>query len=399
MPHQPGGHDCRILPRVHIVVDAAALAEAAPSVARVVPNRPTTPILAGMLIESGAGAVTLSGFDYESSIRVTVPAEVLRPGSVLVPGRLLAEIAGAFPAGPIAITADGNEAELTGEGTSFVLQTLPVADYPALPEAPAVSGSVDLAEFDRAVHQAVIAAGRDELLPIFTGVLIDIDGAELTLMATDRYRMAVRTLAWEPADPQAKAQLLVPARGLGTVTRGLLPGSRVDLGFDPDPAGVPTISFGGRSRSGEVWQTSRLIDGAYPDFGPLLQVSPDTTVRVATAELREAVRRAALVLERNTPLRLLVDDQHCSLTAASATAGRSSVTVPTVNEFLAAERIGLAGFNPGYLTDALSVVDTPYVELAITERQRQCLVTGIAELEGNPETGYRHLIKTLRLSN
>lgn len=384
---------------MHIVVDAAALAEAAPSVARVIPNRPTTPILAGMLIESGAGEVSLSGFDYESSIRVTVPADVQRPGTVLVPGRLLAEIAGAFPAGPISIIAGAGEVELTGEGTTFVLQTLPVADYPALPETPPMAGTIDLAEFDRASHQAVIAAGRDELLPIFTGVLLDIDGTELTLLATDRYRMAVRSLAWEPADAQAKARLLVPARGLAAVTRGLVPNSRIELGFDPDPTGVPTIAFSGRSRFGEVRQTSRLIDGAYPDFGPLLLVEPDTRVRVATPALRDAVRRAALVLERNTPLRLTVDDQQCGLTAASATAGRSNVTLPTVNEFLSADPVGLAGFNPSYLLDALSVIDTPYVELAITERQRQCLVTGLTELEGNPEVAYRHLIKTLRLSD
>ncbi|WP_152364358.1 DNA polymerase III subunit beta [Microlunatus speluncae] len=384
---------------MHIVVDAAALAEAAPSVARVIPNRPSTPILAGMLIETGSGGVSLSGFDYESSVRITVPAEIQRPGSALVPGRLLAEIAGAFPPGPISIIAGANEVELSGEGTTFVLQTLPVADYPALPETPPVAGTIDLAEFDRAAHQAVIAAGRDELLPIFTGVLLDIDGAELTLMATDRYRMAVRSLDWEPADDQAKARLLVPARGLAAVTRGLLPGSRIELGFDPDPTGVPTISFSGRSRTGEVRQTSRLIDGAYPDFGPLLLVEPDTTVRVAVPALREAVRRAALVLERNTPLRLSFEDQQCGLTAASSTAGRSSITLPTVNEFLAPERVDLAGFNPGYLIDALSVIDTPYVELAITERQRQCLVTGLSELEGNPDVAYRHLIKTLRLAD
>ncbi len=384
---------------MHIVVDAAALAEAAPSVARVIPSRPTTPILAGMLIESGTGGVSLSGFDYESSVRVTVPADIQRPGTALVPGRLLAEVAGAFPPGPISIIAEAGEVELTGEGTTFVLQTLPVADYPALPETPPVAGSIDLADFDRATHQAVIAAGRDELLPIFTGVLLDIDGAELTLLATDRYRMAMRSLDWEPADAQAKARLLVPARGLAAVTRGLLPNSRIELGFDPDPTGVPTVSFSGRSRFGEVRQTSRLLDGAYPDFGPLLLVEPDTRVRVATPTLREAVRRAALVLERNTPLRLNVEDQQCGLTAASATAGRSSVTLPTVNEFLSADRVGLAGFNPTYLLDALSVIDTPYVELAITERQRQCLVTGLTELEGNPEVAYRHLIKTLRLSD
>lgn len=384
---------------MHIVVDAAALAEATQSVARVIPNRPATPILAGMLVESAAGTVLLSGFDYESAVRVTMPAEIQQPGRVLVPGRLLAEIAGAFPTGPVSINVGAGEAELTGEGTSFVLQTLPVEDYPALPSAPPVAGSVDLAVFDRAAQQAVIAAGRDELLPIFTGVLIDVDGATLTMLATDRYRMAVRGLDWEPADPQAKARLLVPARGLGAVSRGLLPGSRVELGFDPDPAAASMISFGGRAKFGEVWQTSRLIDGAFPDFGPLLQIEPDTRVRVATTALRDAIRRAALVLERNTPLRLFVEDQQCSLTAASSTHARSSIAVATQNEFQSAEPVALAGFNPSFLLDALSVVDTPYVELAITDRQRQCLVVGLAELEGNPDASYRHVIKTLRMSD
>lgn len=387
---------------MHIVVDASFLAEAAQSVARVVPNRPSTPILAGMLVEAGSGSVTLSGFDHETSARASVAADVQRPGSVLLPGRLLAEITGAFPGGPMSIIVsqadDGRgEAELTGEGTSFVVPTLPVADYPALPEAPPAAGSVEVELFDRATQQAVVAAARDELLPIFTGVLLDVAGPTLTLLATDRYRMAVRSLAWDPADEQAKARLLVPARALAAVTRGLLPGSRVEVGFHPDPTGTATVSFAGRTRFGDLAMTSRLIDGAFPDFGPLLQVEPDTRIRVATATLRDAVRRAALVLERNTPLRLFVEDQQCALTAASASQARSSIRIECVTEFLTEDRGTVAGFNPAFLTDALSVVDSPYVELSITDRQRQCLITGLAELEGNPETSYRHLIKTLRL--
>lgn len=179
---------------VKIRLERDVLAEAVQWAARSLPTRPSVPILAGLLVKAAGNQVVMSSFDYETSAQITVKAEVSDEGVALVSGRLLADIARSLPNKPVDITSDETRMELVCGTARFTLQTLPVADYPALPEMPEATGAIPSEEFAKAVSQVVVAAGRDELLPVFTGVRMEIEGDTLSLLATDRYRMALKEL-------------------------------------------------------------------------------------------------------------------------------------------------------------------------------------------------------------
>jgi len=177
---------------VRFRVERDVLAEAVAWTARSLPARPPVPVLAGLLLEAGPDGLSLSGFDYEVSARVTIAADVLEPGRALVSGRLLADISRSLPARPVEISTEGPKVQLVCGSARFSLLTLPVEDYPTLPEMPGVTGTLSSSLFATAVAQVAIAAGRDDTLPVLTGIRVEIDGDTVTLAATDRYRLAVR---------------------------------------------------------------------------------------------------------------------------------------------------------------------------------------------------------------
>ncbi len=171
-------------------VERDALAEAVAWTAKSLPNRPSVPVLAGVLLRVTEGSLQVSGFDYEVSSQVTVEVQGDADGAALVSGRLLAEITKALPAKPVDIAAVGAHLELVCGSARFTLPTMPVEDYPTLPEMPASAGTVDAAAFAAAVAQVAVAASRDETLPMMTGVRIELSGGNLAMLATDRYRLA-----------------------------------------------------------------------------------------------------------------------------------------------------------------------------------------------------------------
>jgi DNA polymerase-3 subunit beta len=168
------------------------------------------PVLAGLLLKAQQGTLSLSGFDYEVSARVEVEADVEDEGTVLVSGRLLADISRALPNRPVEISTEGVRVNVVCGSSRFTLHTLPVDEYPSLPAMPSASGSVPGDVFAAAVAQVAVAAGRDDTLPVLTGVRIEIEGDTVTLAATDRYRFAVREFMWKPESPEMSAVALVP---------------------------------------------------------------------------------------------------------------------------------------------------------------------------------------------
>ena len=217
---------------VEFRVDRQTLADAVAWAARTLPSRPALPVLAGMLVEaSDDGALTLSGFDYEVSAKATVDGDVAEAGRVLVPGRLLAEIVRNLPPHPVEVVTKGSEVVVSCGNVEFGLQTLPVEDYPTLPEPPKPSGTVAGDVFATAVAQVTPAAGRDETLPMLTGVRVDFEGDTMWLACTDRYRIAARELTWSPSAPDFTAGVVVPARTLADTARAIRPGSEVAIGL------------------------------------------------------------------------------------------------------------------------------------------------------------------------
>jgi len=384
---------------VKIRVERDALADAVAWVARSLPNRPTAPILAGLLMNASDDEVTLSSFDSTTSAQVTMPAEVTDEGTVLVSGRLLNEIARSLPNKPVEMVADHTQVELTCGSALFSLQTLPVDEYPTLPEMPTRTGLVDASVFEKSVSQVVIAAGRDELLNVFTGVRVEINGDRLSLLATDRYRMALKELTWQPSSPDIEGAVLVPGRVLADTAKSLTSGKTVTVSLSTtESEGEGLVGFTGEGAKGRREATTRLLNQAFPKVRHLMDVVGTVTVRVPTADLLAAVKRVSLVAERNTPLRMLIDDDHIALEAATGDQAHASEAIEAQIDVVGEEKsIEAAGFNPHYLLDALGALDAPYAHFSFTAPGKPCLITGLATIDGDQLFDYRHVIMLMRL--
>ena len=382
-----------------IRVERDTLADAVAWVARSLPNRPTAPILAGLLMNASGDEVTLSSFDSTTSAQVTMPAEVTDEGTVLVSGRLLNEIARSLPNKPVEMVADHTQVELTCGSARFSLQTLPVDEYPTLPEMPTQTGLVDASVFEKSVSQVVIAAGRDELLNVFTGVRVEINGDRLSLLATDRYRMALKELTWQPSSPDIEGAVLVPGRVLADTAKSLTSGKTVTVSLSTtESEGEGLVGFIGEGAKGRREATTRLLNQAFPKVRHLMDVVGTVTVRVPTADLLAAVKRVSLVAERNTPLRMLIEDDHISLEAATGDQAHASEAIEAQVDVVGEEKsIEAAGFNPHYLLDALGALDAPYAHFSFTAPGKPCLITGLATIDGDQLFDYRHVIMLMRL--
>ncbi len=369
-----------------IRVERDALADAVAWSARTLPTRPSLPVLAGVVFSAAGDSITLSSFDYEVSTRVEIDADVESAGSALVSGRLLADIARSLPAQPVVIAAEGSRVTITCGRASFTLPTLPIDDYPAMPEMPQSSGTLDGDTFASAVAQVAIAAGRDDTLPTLTGIRMEIDGDSVVLAATDRYRLAVRELSWTPASSSTQAELLIPAKTLADAAKSFGSAETVTVALAPD--GERLIGFEGDRRR----TTSRLLDGEFPKYRSLLPNESSTHAVVDTAALIEAVKRVALVAERNTPVRLTFTQGEVGLRAGT---GDDAQAEEALEASVTGDDIEIA-FNPGYLLDGLTAIDAGQAQFAFTQSTRPAVLSGIVEDQVRSE--YRYLLMPVRLT-
>jgi DNA polymerase-3 subunit beta len=337
-------------------VEHDALADAVAWVARALPSRPVVPVLSGLRLDAAEG-LTLSCFDYELAATTRLPADIAEPGSALVPGRLLAEITRSLPGQPAEFRSDGDEVTLTCGSAEFALVSLPTAEYPELPPAPPLAGTVDGGDLAAALAQVLPATSRDDTLPMLTGVCLDIRGDVVTLAATDRYRLAVRDLHWAPAQPGMRAVALVPGRTLADAARVMVPGVPVSLSFVvPQDAGEAPgrgpqqvegmISFdsGGRRLTG------RLIAGEFIRYESRFPAGYGCRAEMPAASLIEAVRRVSLVADRASPVRLTFGSGTVALEAQ--TEGRARAVERVTASFHGDEPA--IAFNPHYLLDGIT---------------------------------------------
>ncbi|MFF7203980.1 DNA polymerase III subunit beta [Streptomyces sp. NPDC008141] len=373
-----------------IRVERDVLAEAVAWVARSLPARPPAPVLAGLLLKAEDGALSFSSFDYEVSAKVSVEAEVDEDGTVLVSGRLLADICRALPNRPVEISTDGVRATVVCGSSRFTLHTLPVEEYPALPQMPTATGTVPGEVFASAAAQVAIAAGRDDTLPVLTGVRIEIEGDTVTLASTDRYRFAVREFLWKPENPDASAVALVPAKTLLDTAKALTSGDTVTLALSSSGAGEGLIGFEGAGRR----TTTRLLEGDLPKYRTLFPTEFNSVAVIETAPFVEAVKRVALVAERNTPVRLSFEQGVLILEAGSSDDAQA---VERVDAHLEGDDISIA-FNPTFLLDGLSAIDSPVAQLSFTTSTKPALLSGRPAVDAEADDAYKYLIMPVRLS-
>lgn len=366
-------------------IDRDVLADGVAWAARTLPSRPTLPVLAALRIEADADAVRVAGYDHEVFGEVSFDADVADAGVALVSGRLLADITRSLPSRPVDVVAESGKVTVTCGTSRFTLQSLPVEDYPTLPDLPDTVGRIPGPHLAEAVAQVVVASGRDDMLPVLTGIRIEIEGDQLTLAATDRYRLAVRELAWEPTRPGTSAVALVPARSLAETARSFGAGD-VEIGLGS--SGLLGLSTSDRR------STARLIDGEFPKYRTLFPSESATVARIDTAALVESVKRVALVADRSTPVRLAFGDGAVTLEASSGEDAQAS-------ESIAADVSGdglTIGFNPTFLLDGLGAIDAPVAVLSFTQPARPAVLQGADDMDAPMHPVYRYLLMPVRLA-
>jgi DNA polymerase III subunit beta len=371
---------------VKLQVERDPLAEAVAWTARALPARPTAPVLAGMRLQAGQ-ELTLSTFDYEVSAQATIPVAADEAGTVLVSGRLLAEIVRSLPAKPVDLSTDGTRTTLRCGSATFTLMLLPSDEYPTLPAMPDTTGSVGADAFASAIAQVAIAAGRDDTLPALTGIRMEIAEDTLTLVATDRYRLAVRELRWTPVQPGLNTAVLVPARVLGDTARALTAGAEVAValaaeGGESSTDGIIGFEGGGRRT------TTRLLSGEYPRYQTLLPNEFSAVAELPASSFAEAVKRVALVAERNTPVRLTFAPGEVLLEAGT---GDEAQATEAIEASFDGDEMQIA-FNPGYLIDGIGAIDSDTARISFTTPTRPAVITGKGE--GQPD--YRYVLMPIR---
>ena len=369
-------------------VERDVLAEAVTWTARSLSPRPPVPVLSGLLIKAGAGTLSLSSFDYEISARLEIAADVAEEGTILVSGRLLADICRSLPSAPVEVETDGSKVTLTCRNSRFNLATMPEAEYPELPALPDISGVVDGDAFAEAVSQVIIAASRDDTLPILTGVRMEIEEDLITFLATDRYRLALRELSWKPTNPGISTSALVKAKTLSEVAKTL--GGSGDLNIAlSDNSELIGFESGGRRT------TSLLVDGDYPKIRSLFPDNTPIHATVETSLLVEAVRRVSLVAERNTPVRLAFSAGQVVLDAGT---GEDAQASEAIEATLDGEDITVA-FNPHYLSEGLGAFSSRFVRFSFTTPPKPAVISAQEEAIGADREDYRYLLMPVRLPN
>lgn len=375
-------------------------ADAVAWVARNLPTRPTVPVLAGVLLTGSDDGLTISGFDYEVSAEVRLAAEIASPGTVLVSGRLLSDITRALPDKPVDVQVDGTRVSLTCGNARFSLPTMAVEDYPTLPTLPEETGTLSADLFAEAITQVAVAAGRDDTLPMLTGIRVEISGETVVLAATDRFRLAVRELTWSAGAPDIEVAVLVPAKTLAESAKTGTDGAEVHLSLGAGSAvgkeGLLGISGNGKR------STTRLLDAEFPKFRQLLPAEHTAVATIDVGELTEAIKRVALVADRGAQVRMEFSESALRLSAGADDVGRAEEDLPV--DF-AGEPLTIA-FNPTYLTDGLGSLHSERVLFGFTTPNKPAVLRPVTDDDPLPSgtgpfsaisTDYVYLLMPVRL--
>ena len=341
-----------------VEIDSAALADAVAWTTRVIDARPASPILAGIQLEAIDGTLQLSAFNYEISARHHIEAGIDEPGTALVLGKLLADITKSLPAEKTYLSTDGSTMTINSGKSTFTMQLMPDAEYPDLPVVPAKLGQVDAPTFIQAVTQASVAVSREENRPVLTGVRMQFDGDKLTMTSTDRFRLSRATFTWTPQNIDTSTTTLVRGSLLRDVARALDDHQNVVIDFDADN---PTLL--GFENAGRV-STSQLIDGEFPAVDRLFADEYPIQAVIDKQLLIAAIKRVALVAERNAPIRMVFSGQEVTLSAGAVDEAQAQEMLDIDMD---GEDITVA-FNPSYLIEGLSVITEPFVRMKMTKR-------------------------------
>ncbi len=352
------------------------------SATRVTSSRTTIQALSGVLLSADGDRPVLLATDTEVGLRLPLNGEIVAPGSAVLPGRLLLEIVRSLPGDTVSLELrqPENDVELISHSAKFHLRTLRGEDFPSLPTpVPQTSTTLPAQTFVDTALQVSRSASRDETRPVLTGVLVSAEGAELRMVATDSYRLSVKSATLEsPLEGTIEAN--VPARALAELAR-IVQGSEIaSLSVSLSQS---QIIF----ELGHIVLSSRLIDGQFPNYRQLLPESVEHELPLSTGEIAEVVRRISLLAQKNAPLRLTFEEGQLTVSAETQDVGGASETLPVP---FAGERFEI-GFNPDFLRDGLESVESDELKLKLISPLRPGLIE-------SPDGSFVYLIMPIRLN-
>lgn len=334
--------------------DREVLSDAVSFLVRLLSPRPQLPQLSGVMIEATGNEVQLSIFDYEVAAKVKIAAAIDLPGKVLVQARLLSEILSKLPAASVAIHLDETRLQVNSGSSKFSLSSMSTTDYPDTPAFPVPTGKVSASEFTNGVAKVAVAASREEVTPVLTAVMITASAKQLTMVSTDRFRVAVKVIPWN--GKSVEREVLIPARVLSEISKTFSHDSELELGFGEGEKDMIGFSSGNKSVS------TATIKGKYP---AVLQLFPEETASFAILsrqDLLDATRRVALVVDREKPLRYKFTDDELSLESIGSDVADASEQVPCS---MKGEET-LVSLRPQFLTDALTGLEVENVKIGFT---------------------------------
>ena len=349
-------------------------------VGRAVSTRATVQVLGGVLLRAGDGKVDLAATDMELSLRLSLDCEVEGEGAIVAPGRLLVDLARLLPDSEVVLEHKPEQGvlEVTCGPASYRLNTYSAEDFPKLPEVEnAQTFAVDRAAFLETVARVARAASRDESRPVLTGILVRFEGGKLIMAATDSYRLSVKETELSGGQ-SADLEAIVPARALTELSRIAHDSGELQVGVQENH-----VVFG----AGDVWLTTRRIDGQLPNYKQLLPETFEHEVKLPREEFLEVVRRASVMAQRNSPLRLRFADGEVTVSAQTQDVGEAHETLPVP---FTGEPLEI-GFNPEFLREGLESVDADEVALRLISSLRPGLLH-------SDEENFSYLIMPIRLA-
>ena len=334
--------------------DREVLSDAISFVVRLLSPKPQLPQLSGVMIDAKDNQVTLSIFDYEVSAKVSIAAAIDQPGKVLVQARLLAEIVSKLPSDSVTLNFSESRVQVASGSSKFSLSSMSTSDYPETPASPSVSGKVSADKFAHAVAQVAVAASREEVTPVLTAVMISASNKEISLVATDRFRVAVSNVDWQGV--ASEKEVLIPARVISEIAKTFSHEGDLEIAFGDSERDLVGFTAGNKSVS------TATIKGKYPAVLQLFPSSVENFAVVNTHDLQDATKRVGLVVEREKPLRYKFESSELSLESIGSDVADASEQIQcslTGSETTVSLR-------PQFLTDALSGIDADMVKLGFT---------------------------------
>lgn len=367
-----------------VTIEQSKLVDVINWVSRSLSSRPIQTALLGIVLEADQNKIYLSSTDHETASRANTEAEVVTPGKVLVPGKLLADIARSLPNKPVTIQLDGTRVLVNAGTAKFTLPILPINEYPNLPDMPEVLGSLDTENFSHAISQVATAAGKDESLLSLTGIHIEVKGDNITMAATDRYRLAVRELSFNPARPNTEAVALIRSRTLLETTKALTNTKNINLSLAPATSNDRLAGFQTESKT----TTTRLLDGTFPPYRHLIPQESLTTTIIEVAPFLDAVRRVALVTDKTIPLKLTFTGNSLTLEAGGGDEAQANEIFETQKT---GEDLSIA-FNPNYLLDGLHAISAPYAQISFNTSGKAAILMGKKDTNSPAIENFRYLL-------